>query len=238
MSNHKKITIAIDGPAGSGKSTTARRVAEHLGYVYVDTGAMYRAFTLLALRNHVKPGDSSKIEELVQKISIQLLRDSGGIQRTLVNDEDVSEAIRSQSISENVSYYSSIGCVRTKMVEIQREIGKDGGIVMDGRDIGTVVFPNAELKIFLIASIDVRAQRRLIELKANGKEVSLEEIRKNIYERDVLDSERSNSPLRKALDAVEIDTSSLTIQDQTKQIIVLAEQVLEQNGKSHDSNDR
>lgn len=231
MRNHKKITVAIDGPAGSGKSTTARRVAEHLGYVYVDTGAMYRAFTLLALRNNVQPGDSSRIEQLVQKISIQLLRDKDGIQRTLVNDEDVSEAIRSQSISENVSYYSSIGCVRTKMVEIQREIGKDGGIVMDGRDIGTVVFPNAELKIFLIASIDVRAQRRLIELKANGKEVSLEEIRKNIYERDVLDSERSNSPLRKAFDAVEIDTSNLTIQDQTKQIIVLAEQVLEQNGK-------
>lgn len=219
------IIIALDGPAGSGKSTTARRVAEVLGYVYIDTGAMYRAITLSALRSKT-PFDNTAMTALVQSSRIELVRSSGG-QRTLLNGEDVSEEIRSTRVTEAVSGVSALSVVRTAMVERQRELGHSGGVVMDGRDIGTVVFPTAELKVFLVASLEERARRRLAELASTQasettSSLSFEEMCRQLQERDRQDSEREISPLRKATDAVEIDTSSLSIDDQVNAIVSLA----------------
>lgn len=228
MAEHNKIVIAIDGPAGSGKSTTARRVADYFGYVYVDTGAMYRAVTLQALRSGILPQDK-RIDTFLESVSIGLSRDEEGKQHTFVNNEDVTELIRMPNISDNVSYYSSVPSIRAKMVQIQKSFGEQGGIVMDGRDIGTVVFPDADLKIYLIASIDERVKRRVAELNAKGERIHIEDIRRNINERDILDTSREHSPLRKAEDAIEIDTSVMTIEEQTEKIIVLAENIISES---------
>ncbi|TAL70771.1 MAG: (d)CMP kinase [Bacteroidetes bacterium] len=216
----KKIIIAIDGPAGSGKSTTAKIAAERLGYVYIDTGAMYRAVTLAWLRAK-KELTEDILCKMLDGIHIELKPSENG-QRTILNGEDVSDEIRTIEVTKNVSPVSAIGCVREKLVEMQRELGKNGAVVMDGRDIGTIVFPNAELKIFLIASAETRAQRRTLELKNKGIEESIEEIKKQIIERDRYDSSREISPLRKAYDAIEIDTSNLTIEGQVEKVVELA----------------
>lgn len=220
----KNITIAIDGPAGSGKSTTARLVAEKLGYIYIDTGAMYRAVTLYWLRSN-KDLHETIICSMLNDIKIQILQSDLG-QRTILNGEDVSELIRLPDVSKYVSPISAFQCVREKLVNMQRELGKNGGVVMDGRDIGTVVFPNAELKIFLIASQDARAHRRALELKQKGIDVSIDDIKKQLIERDNFDSNREISPLKKAQDAIIVDTSDLTIEEQTNIILNLAKKLI------------
>jgi len=221
----KKITIAIDGPAGSGKTTTAKIVAEHFNYLYIDTGAMYRAVTLAWLRTKTEFSENY-ICDLINRINIDMENTPSG-QKTYLNGEDVSEDIRLPEVTKNVSPVSAIACVRKKLVALQRELGKNGEVVLDGRDIGTVVFPNAELKIFLIASVKARAERRAKELREKGIKFSNTEIEKQIIDRDNYDSTRKISPLTKADDAIEIDTSNLTIEEQSQLIIKAAENIIE-----------
>ncbi len=213
------MIVAIDGPAGSGKSTTARRIAEEIGFVYIDTGAMYRAVTLAVLRN-ATPITDNTLADLIARTTVELQRTASG-QRTLLNGEDVSERIRMPDVTAHVSAVSANGIVRNAMVRQQRALGDVGNVLMDGRDIGTAVFPHADLKIFLVASVETRAARRLRELAVQGIESSFEEMCADIARRDALDSERAISPLRKADDAIEIDTSALTIEEQVAEIIRL-----------------
>jgi cytidylate kinase len=215
----KKIIIAIDGPAGSGKSTTARIVAEKLGYVYIDTGAMYRAVTLAWLRIKEELAEHI-ICAMLANINIELKTTEYGL-KTYLNNEDVSDDIRMPEVTKYVSPVSAIACVREKLVEMQRRLGEKGGVVMDGRDIGSVVFPNAELKIFLVASVEARAKRRFLELYNKGFLESEENIKIQITERDKYDSSRKISPLVKAEDAIEVDTSLLTIEEQTEKVFRL-----------------
>jgi len=221
---NKKIIIAIDGYAGSGKSTTARLVAKQLGYIYIDTGAMYRAVTLLWLRAGTELTEQN-ICPLMENIKLELLQGDEG-QIVLLNGEDVSLQIRTPEVSSYVSPVSALRCVREKMVEQQRQIGRNGGIVMDGRDIGTQVFPNAELKIFLTASVEERARRRQKELAEKQIYEPIENLIKNITERDYYDSNREISPLRKAQDAIEINTTNLTIEEQCRIILDLAHKLI------------
>lgn len=220
----KKIIIAIDGPAASGKSSSAKIIAETLGYTYIDTGAMYRAVTLAFLKTKREYVEKEVIE-LCDKIKIELFPSDKG-QRTFLDGEDVSDAIRTPEVTKWVSPVSAIAEVRQKLVDMQRKMGEKGGIVMDGRDIGTVVFPNAELKIFLIASVATRAMRRFKEHQANGENLSIEVIEKDIIRRDEYDSTRETSPLTKAADAVEIDTSDMTLNEQSQYIVNLARKVI------------
>lgn len=225
QSSMKKIIIAIDGPAGSGKSTTARLVAETLGYIYIDTGAMYRAVTLAWIRSG-KEADEKFAYEILSGCKIELRQSPNG-QRTILNDEDVSSDIRLPEVTKLVSPVSAMGSVRKKMVDQQRRLGELGGVVMDGRDIGTVVFPKADLKIYLVASIEARTERRLKELKEKNVNVTIEELRRQITERDDYDSSRQISPLRKADDAIVVDTSNLTIEQQTQKILDLAKEIID-----------
>lgn len=220
----KKIIIAIDGYAGSGKSTTARLVAKELNYIYIDTGAMYRAVTLYWLRSGTELKEEN-ICPLMDEIHLELLQGEEG-QIVLLNGEDVSLAIRTPEVSAKVSPVSAYKCVREKMVEQQRILGRNGGVVMDGRDIGTFVFPQAELKIFLNASVEERAKRRQKELMEKGIYETLENLMDNIIQRDNYDSTREISPLKKAEDAVEIDTTYLTIPQQCQKIIELAKKII------------
>ncbi len=215
----KKIKIAIDGPAGSGKTTTAKLVANKLGYIYIDTGAMYRAVTLAWLKSGTDLTEEN-VCKLIKSIDIKIINSIEG-QKTYLNNIDVSEEIRMPEITKYVSPISAISCVREKLVSMQRELGKNGSVVLEGRDIGTVVFPDAELKIYLVASVEARAKRRTKELLEKGLTVSEEEIKRQIIERDNYDSNREISPLKKAIDAIEIDTSNLTIEEQCKKIIEL-----------------
>lgn len=220
----KKIIIAIDGPAGSGKSSSAKIVAERLGYIYIDTGAMYRAVTLEAIRRGIAENEE-EICKMLPELEIQMQPSPNG-QRTILNGVDVSDDIRLPEVTRLVSPVSAMPCVREKLVSEQRRIGANGGVVMDGRDIGTVVFPNAELKIYLVASIEARAERRAKELREKGLDVDIEEIKKQIIDRDNYDSSRPISPLRKAEDAILIDTSNLTLQQQSEMIIELAQKII------------
>lgn len=220
----KKIIIALDGPAGSGKTTTAREVAKRLNYIYIDTGAMYRAATLAFIRTG-QAIDGFDFDKLMKNIKIELQPSEQG-QRTLLNGEDVSKEIRTAEVTKLASPVAAVGIVREKLVDQQREYGKIGGVVMDGRDIGTVVFPNAELKLYMNASIEARAERRAKELIESGEQVTKEEIAKRIAERDEYDSNREISPLRKADDALELDTSYLTIEEQTNKVIELANEII------------
>ena len=219
----KKITIAIDGHSSCGKSTMAKDLAREVGYVYVDTGAMYRSVTLFALRNGLFEGDNINVEELQKRmpeISISFkFNPETGRPDTYLNGELVEQEIRSMEVSNHVSPIAAIGFVREAMVAQQQQMGRDGGVVMDGRDIGTVVFPNAELKVFVTASAEVRAQRRFDELKAKGMPADYEDILKNVQERDYIDSHREVSPLRQADDALLLDNSNMTISEQKEWLL-------------------
>ncbi|GEO77774.1 cytidylate kinase [Companilactobacillus mindensis DSM 14500] len=205
------MQIAIDGPASAGKSTIAKLIAKNLNFVYCDTGAMYRAVTLLAKKNNVGYGDTLNILKLMSEHKIHFLNEADG-QHVLLDDEDISDAIRTEEITNNVSQVSAIKEVRTDLVKMQRDMANDINIVMDGRDIGTTVLPNAEVKIFLIASVEVRAQRRFKENIERGINTPLKELQDEIAARDYKDSHREISPLRKADDAIEVDTSNMTIE--------------------------
>ncbi|MBP5714493.1 MAG: (d)CMP kinase [Prevotella sp.] len=215
----KKITIAIDGHSSCGKSTMAKDLAREIGYVYVDTGAMYRSVTLYALRKGLFEDDGSvKTEALEQEmpnihISFQFNPETGRPD-TYLNGEYVEKEIRSLEVSSHVSPIAAIGFVRRALVAQQQQMGKDKGVVMDGRDIGTVVFPDAELKVFVTASAKVRAQRRYDELQAKGMPADFDDILKNVEERDYIDSHREESPLRQAEDAILLDNSEMTIPEQ------------------------
>lgn len=214
----KKITIAIDGHSSCGKSTMAKDLARRIGYVYIDTGAMYRAVTLFAMRHNLIANgqvDAAKLQEEMGNIHISL-RLNPETQRpdTYLNGECVEREIRTMEVSRHVSQIAALPFVRSAMVEMQREMGKEKGVVMDGRDIGTVVFPHAELKIFVTASAEVRAQRRYDELTAKGEKCNYEEILENVKERDHIDSTRETSPLRQAEDAIVLDNTHMTIPEQ------------------------
>lgn len=214
----RKILIAIDGPAGSGKSTTAKLVARKLGYIYVDTGAMYRALTLKVLASRISPSDEKEIVKLAADSDIKLINNNGNL-NIVLDGIDVTAEIRSEEVTKNVSLVSSYAGVRKILVEKQREIGSKKGCVLDGRDIGTVVFPDAELKFFMIADIMERARRRQAELSKNGIELPIVQVVRELKERDIKDSTREISPLTKADDAVEIDTTNLTIDEQVAKIL-------------------
>lgn len=205
------MQIAIDGPASAGKSTIAKLIAKKLNFVYCDTGAMYRTVTLLAKNNQIDYGDVSGILNLMDHHEIKFVNTEAG-QDVLLDDENVSDEIRSEVITNNVSQVSAIKEVREKLVEMQRQLANDTDIVMDGRDIGTTVLPKAEVKIFLIASVEVRAQRRYKENLERGIDTSLETLEDEIRTRDYKDSHRKISPLKKAADAIEVDTSDMTIE--------------------------
>jgi len=218
IQNNKKIVIAIDGHSSCGKSTVAKELAKLLGYIYIDSGAMYRVVTLFALRNKLivnKNPDEHRLVEALKQVKITFRwNEETGKNTTYLNGENVEEEIRQLAVSENVSPVSTIAAVRAEMVKQQRENGLNKGIVMDGRDIGTVVFPDAELKIFMTATPEIRAKRRFAELLEKGQQVDFEEILKNVIERDKIDSTREASPLRKADDAFVLDNSNLTREEQ------------------------
>lgn len=222
----KKITIAIDGYSSTGKSTVASQLAAYLGYVYVDSGAMYRAITLFALQQNLIDNNAFKIEELIEQLpEIQLHFEYNSLQKTAeiyLNGVNVEKEIRSMDVSNKVSQIAEIPQVRKKLVELQQQFGKNKGVVMDGRDIGTVVFPDAELKIFMTADAKERAKRRFLEFKEQGKDISFESIYENVRQRDHIDTTRVDSPLTKAKDAIEIDNTHTSIDDQFHTILQLA----------------
>lgn len=214
------MQVAIDGPASSGKSTISKLIAKENHFLYLDTGAMYRVVTLAVLRNHISLEDYDAIYELVQNIDIRFSMKDGK-QIVFMNKEDVTDEIRSVEVTRNVSAVSAIKEVRTRLVHLQQEIAENHSIIMDGRDIGTVVLPQAEIKIFLVASVEERAKRRFIENKEKGIEMSYEELVEDIRRRDYIDSTRKESPLRKAEDAIEIDTTTMSIEDVVKTVTAL-----------------
>ena len=214
----KKIIIAMDGHSSCGKSTMAKALAKAIGYTYIDTGAMYRAVTLYAMRRGFigKNGiDEESLRKELPGIKISFGHENGQ-QYTILNGENVERQIRGMEVSGNVSPISAIGFVREAMVRLQREMGKAGAIIMDGRDIGTTVFPNAQLKVFVTASDEIRARRRFDELTMKGENPVYEDVLKNVRERDYIDSHRAVSPLRKADDAIVLDNSNMTIEEQDK----------------------
>ena len=219
----KKIQVAIDGPASAGKSTVAKIVAKKLHFIYCDTGAMYRSVTFAALKNHVKLDDDQALKELLKTIEIRFVP-AAPEPRVFVNDEEVTQAIRTPEITNNVSLVSAQPSVRAELTKRQQEIAEAGGIVMDGRDIGTTVLPNAEVKIFLVASVHERAVRRFKENQTKGIDTPLDVLEKEIEERDYKDSHREISPLTQAKDAVLVDTTSLTIDQVVDQILELINQ--------------
>ncbi|EGQ4313285.1 (d)CMP kinase, partial [Staphylococcus pseudintermedius] len=211
----KAINIALDGPAAAGKSTIAKRVAAQLGMIYVDTGAMYRAITYYYLNNKERFTDFTS---LISEIDLRLGYDAEKGQRVFLNDNDVTDFLRENDVTQNVSYVSSIKEVRQFLVQVQQKLAADKGIVMDGRDIGTTVLPDAEVKVYMIASVEERAERRYKDNQERGIESSIEQLKKDIAERDAYDMNREISPLKKAEDAIEIDTTGLSIEQVTDKI--------------------
>jgi cytidylate kinase len=224
----KRLVIAIDGPAASGKSTTAKLAADRLGYLYVDTGAMYRAITLKVLRSGLSWDDHLAVAQLLRSTRVELRKTNARLE-VLLDSEVVTDDIRGPDVTRVVSTISSFREVRAAMVREQRLLGKDGGVVLDGRDIGTVVFPNADLKFFMVAGIESRATRRQKELQEKGIDTPLHSLRNEIEERDRLDSTRAESPLKMAPDAILIDTSSLTIEEQVDIVVGKAELLLKEH---------
>jgi CMP/dCMP kinase len=223
----RKLVIAIDGPAASGKSTTARLVAERMGYLHLDTGAMYRAIAAKVLRLGHDPSDHAAVLGMLPTTHVELQREDGGL-RVYLDGEDVTSLIRTPAVTRAVSPVSSIPGVRAAMVREQRRLGAGGGVVLEGRDIGTVVFPDADLKIFLVAGIEARASRRMKDLTEGGTAPRHADVLRDLAERDRLDSTREASPLRKAPDAVELDTSGMTIGEQVDAVVELAEMILKE----------
>lgn len=231
----KKIVIAIDGYSSCGKSTMAKDLAREIGYIYVDTGAMYRAVTLFAMRNRLFGDngdiDTDRLEQMLPEVSISFkINTETGKPETCLNGEVVEKEIRSLEVSQHVSPVAALPFVRAKLVEQQQAMGKEKGIVMDGRDIGTVVFPDAELKIFVTASAEVRAQRRYDELKQKGMAADFNEILKNVEERDYIDTHRDTSPLKQADDAMVLDNSNMTIPEQKEWLKQKFEETMEKLG--------
>lgn len=226
----KKITIAIDGFSSTGKSTLAKQIAKHLGYVYVDTGAMYRAVTLFAMQNgFIDEFEFNKTALIENLKNIQLkfqFNSELGFAEMFLNNENVEKQIRTLEVSGFVSQVAEVSEVRAILVKQQQQMGKDKGVVMDGRDIGTVVFPNAELKLFMTASADVRAQRRFDELTDKGQLVAYDRVLENVLQRDYIDTHRDDSPLVKATDAIEIDNSNLSREAQFATVLELVKKVL------------
>ncbi|WP_134199976.1 (d)CMP kinase [Meridianimaribacter flavus] len=229
----QNITIAIDGFSSTGKSTVAKQLAKALSYVYVDTGAMYRAVTLYAMQNSLIAEDCFDTEALINQlddINISFkFNETLGFAEVYLNSVNVEKQIRTLEVSKFVSQVATVPEVRRQLVKQQQQMGKDKGVVMDGRDIGTVVFPDAELKLFMTASANTRAVRRYEELKERGDDVSFEDVLKNVETRDRIDSTRKDSPLTKALDAIEIDNSNLTLSEQFETILQLAKQTIAKN---------
>ncbi|MFC4709402.1 (d)CMP kinase [Enterococcus eurekensis] len=217
-----KINIAIDGPASSGKSTVAKILAKNYGYIYTDTGAMYRSVTYLAIQHKISFSDEEGLVDLVERYPISFEQTVAG-QKVFVAGQEVTEAIRQNDVTNGVSEVSAWSGVREKLVEVQKEIAKNGGVVMDGRDIGTAVLPNAEVKIFLVASVLERAERRFKENQAAGIATDFETLKKEIEQRDYLDSTREVSPLKQAKDAFLVDTTGLSIAEVVKRIEEIVE---------------
>jgi cytidylate kinase len=223
--SYKEISIAIDGPAGSGKSTIAKEVALKFGYIYIDTGAMYRAITLKALRNNILLTDGNQLTNLAENTVVSLEYESvnhGSRLHVIMDNLDVSEEIRSLEVTNNVSVVAAVAGVREAMVNLQRNMAMNGGVVMDGRDIGTVVLPKAELKIFLTASVTERSKRRWLELQENGIAVDLQNLEEQIRQRDFFDSHREIDPLCQAKEAILLDTTNLNIEQVITKVIELA----------------
>ncbi|WP_242227112.1 (d)CMP kinase [Bacillus cereus group sp. BfR-BA-01315] len=214
----KRISIAIDGPAAAGKSTVAKVVAKELSYVYIDTGAMYRTLTYAALEQNVDIENEESLMEVLKNVNIDF-QQGENTQLVFLNGKDVSEAIRTPNVTNRVSIVAKHRLVREEMVRRQQALAEKGGVVMDGRDIGTHVLPNAEVKIFMLASVQERAERRHLENTKKGFASSLEQLKKEIAKRDKLDSEREVSPLKKADDALELDTTSLSIEEVVQRIM-------------------
>lgn len=223
----KKIIVAIDGFSSCGKSTMAKELAKYAGYIYVDTGAMYRAVALFALQNgwmNDEEINETELKNHISEIKITFKTNESGLQETYLNGENVENEIRTLRAANGASRVSTIGFVRREMVRQQQAMGTEKGVVMDGRDIGTVVFPDADLKIYLTASPEVRAQRRYDELKAKGETVNYDDVLVNVKERDFRDSNRAESPLYKASDAIEIDNSNLSLEEQRELLKTLFHQ--------------
>jgi cytidylate kinase len=231
----EKIIVAIDGYSSTGKSSFARQIAQNLNYVYVDTGAMYRAVTLYCIENNLIVNCELNVDKIIgnfKKINIKFVfNNKNGKSETFLNGENVESKIRNVEVSNHVSAVSAIPEVRDKMVALQQEMGKNKGIVMDGRDIGTVVFPDAEIKIFMTAKPEIRAMRRYTELLQNNENVTLEEIEKNIRKRDYIDTHRDTSPLKKADDAIVLDNSNISIDEQMQWFEKIFQSVIKNNKK-------
>ena len=228
----KKIIIALDGHSSCGKSTMAKALAKKIGYIYVDTGAMYRTVTLFALRNNIFNGtelDAARLEALLPEVNVSFVLDpETNLPLACLNGEVVEREIRTMEVSSRVSPIAALPFVRTMLTKMQQQMGEAKGIVMDGRDIGTAVFPQAELKIFVTASAEVRAQRRYDELTAKGESVTFEEILKNVQERDYIDSHREVAPLKQADDALVLDNSNMTREEQEQWLIEQFNKILEE----------
>ncbi len=226
----RKVIIAIDGPAGSGKSTAAKNIAQKLGFIYLDTGAMYRAITFMALRKGIAE-DVSAVIDLARNIDLKLQFDNG-VTRVFVNDEEVTDQIRTAEVNAKVSDISKIPEVRAELVKIQKKLGERGNIVAEGRDVTTVVFPNADLKIFMTATLEERTNRRYKEFKEKNVDISWEDVKENLEKRDRLDSGRAVSPLKKADDALEFDNTTISIPNELDILIDKVKEVLDGNRKS------
>lgn len=227
----KRIIIAIDGFSSCGKSTMAKDLAREIGYIYIDSGAMYRAVTLYSLRHHYFNGneiDADKLQQDMPAIQISFKLNAQQRPETYLNGENVENEIRGMEVSSRVSLIAALPFVREALVRLQQEMGKEKGIVMDGRDIGTTVFPDADMKVFVTASAEIRAQRRFDELKAKGQPASFEEILQNVKERDYIDQNREVSPLRKADDALLLDNSNLTIAEQKEWLMTQFKRITEE----------
>ena len=212
---NKKIIIAIDGLSGSGKSSTAKLLAKEMNYKYLDSGAMYRAVTLYIIENSIDYKNLKMLKTILDKIELEFIKDDvSGSYQIHLNNKNVEKKIRSKKVSELVSEISKISIIRKKLVQMQRTIGNKKGIVMEGRDIGTVVFPRAELKIFMKADLDIRAKRRFNEFEKLGKKISLEEVKSNLIDRDNKDSNREDSPLKVTSNSLILDTTSITLEEQ------------------------